>query len=67
MSPTKKVYLSDLSKESLDLSVGPLSCPLKEALVSKAHPRVYLAFDDNQQAQCPYCSTIYVKEKNGAE
>lgn len=47
--PIRKVSAADL----------PLSCPMPEECLWNAHPRVYLALDDDGRAQCPYCGTRY--------
>ena len=37
----------------------PLHCPTKEMSLWNAHPRVYLPIEDNGEAVCPYCGTIF--------
>lgn len=37
----------------------PLCCPLPEMALWNTHPRVYLTFDAQGHAICPYCSTEY--------
>jgi uncharacterized Zn-finger protein len=37
----------------------PLSCPTDKMVLWNAHPKVYLAFDANGVAVCPYCSAHY--------
>ena len=38
----------------------PLSCPLPSMSLWSMHPKVYLAMDQNNQADCPYCGASYV-------
>ena len=38
----------------------PVSCPLPEMALWNAHPKVYLAFDSQARAQCPYCGAEFV-------
>ncbi len=37
----------------------PLSCPMPNARLWDAHPRVYLAITDTGHACCPYCGASY--------
>ena len=37
----------------------PVSCPMSDESLWNAHPRVYLVFDEQGTARCPYCSTEY--------
>ena len=47
-----------ISKQDL-----PVSCPLPSASQWNAHPRVFLTLDDDGTATCPYCSTVYILQK----
>ncbi len=38
----------------------PLACPNELTGAGVAHPRVFLAFDEEGRAVCPYCGTEYV-------
>lgn len=38
----------------------PLSCPMSDARVWDAHPRVYLPIETLGQVTCPYCNAKYV-------
>lgn len=38
----------------------PLSCPLPEMRVWDAHPRVYLAIEEEGNIDCPYCGAHFV-------
>jgi uncharacterized Zn-finger protein len=38
----------------------PLSCPPRDDRVWDAHPRVYLAIEEQGEAVCPYCGTKYI-------
>ncbi len=42
--------------DSPDLSAY---CPNKAMPVWSSHPRVFLDFNDQGRAKCPYCSTQY--------
>ncbi len=37
----------------------PAFCPNKAMPVWSSHPRVYLDMAANNEAKCPYCSTVY--------
>ncbi len=37
----------------------PLSCPAPDAEVWAMHPRVFLPFEQSNQAICPYCGAVY--------
>ncbi len=39
----------------------PLHCPMDDAAIWCAHPKVYLAIEDStdKTARCPYCGTLY--------
>ena len=43
----------------------PISCPMPDMQIWNAHPRVYLALNDNNEAVCPYCGTVYVLKDEG--
>lgn len=44
---------------------GSICCPPRDnQAVWRAHPRIYLALDQNQQVRCPYCSVIYQVESH---
>ncbi len=38
----------------------PLSCPLSDARVWDAHPRVYLPIEETGRVICPYCDAEFV-------
>lgn len=38
----------------------PLSCPLPEAPLWSAHPKVYLPIEANGAATCPYCGARFI-------
>lgn len=38
----------------------PVSCPLPGQVLWNSHPRVYLPFEHNNQAVCPYCEAHFV-------
>lgn len=37
----------------------PIYCPNLKTLLWSSHPRVFLKFDNNDIAKCPYCGTMY--------
>jgi uncharacterized Zn-finger protein len=37
----------------------PAFCPNPKMPVWSSHPKVYLSFDGEGQAACPYCGTAY--------
>jgi uncharacterized Zn-finger protein len=51
-------YYSLVSKNEL-----PFHCPPKEAQKWSMHPKVFLPFDKEGRANCPYCGAIYKLEK----
>jgi uncharacterized Zn-finger protein len=42
-----------------DASYQSAFCPNPKMSLWSAHPRVYLDFQENGEAKCPYCSTVY--------
>ncbi len=48
------------SVEEITSADLPLRCPLPDECVVDAHPRVYLALDNNGHARCHYCSREFV-------
>ena len=51
-------YYSLVSKNEL-----PFHCPPVEAQKWNMHPKVFLPFDKEGRANCPYCGAIYKLEK----
>jgi uncharacterized Zn-finger protein len=44
----------------------PLHCPMPAHADWNSHPRVFLPIEDNGEALCPYCGTLYrLKGKPG--
>ncbi len=37
----------------------PFHCPPKDSSKWNMHPKVFLSFDEDGKANCPYCGTIY--------
>jgi uncharacterized Zn-finger protein len=37
----------------------PLTCPMPNASLWNAHPKVALALNGDGEAHCPYCGTVY--------
>lgn len=42
-----------------DASYKSAYCPNPKMPLWSSHPRVFLDFQDNGEAKCPYCSTVY--------
>jgi len=59
MTHAKKNPACTYEKITVTRDMLPICCPLPDMEVWNAHPRVYLAFNDENQATCPYCSTEY--------
>ena len=55
---SKYTSFSLVSKNEL-----PFHCPTKEAQKWSMHPKVFLSFDEEGRANCPYCGDIYKLEK----
>ena len=45
----------------------PVSCPMPSMCLWNSHPRVYLAFDKDGRARCPYCSAEYLLDADKKE
>jgi uncharacterized Zn-finger protein len=41
----------------------PFHCPAKDSSKWNMHPKVFLSFDENSRANCPYCGTNYRLEQ----
>ena len=41
----------------------PFHCPPKEAQKWSMHPKVFLSFDEQGKASCPYCGASYELEQ----
>lgn len=37
----------------------PVSCPMPDQTLWSQHPRVFMAFDKEGRANCPYCGNRY--------
>lgn len=46
----------------------PIHCPTPGSTLWDSHPRVYIPLEDEPEAKCSYCGTVYrlVDEKNPA-
>ena len=55
---SKHISYSLVSKNEL-----PFYCPPKDAQTWSMHPKVFLSFDKEGKANCPYCGAIYYLEK----
>ncbi|MBW5291090.1 MAG: hypothetical protein Rsou_0793 [Candidatus Ruthia sp. Asou_11_S2] len=56
--------VDDFQKKHVSFSVVeeknlPFHCPPPEAQKWNMHPKVFLKFDKNGKASCPYCSASY--------
>ena len=41
----------------------PFHCPPKDSHKWSMHPKVFLSFDEEGGAYCPYCGAVYKLEK----
>ena len=55
---SKHTSLSMVSKNEL-----PFHCPPKAAQKWNMHPKIFLPFNKEGEANCPYCGAIYKLEK----
>ena len=55
---SKNISHTMVSKNEL-----PFHCPPKEAQKWNMHPKIFLPFDEEGRAKCPYCGAIYKLEK----
>jgi uncharacterized Zn-finger protein len=62
MSNELEVEALKNNKNVIEIARGnlPASCPPHSTQTWDLHPRVVLAFDDNDKAQCPYCGAQYL-------
>jgi uncharacterized Zn-finger protein len=37
----------------------PVHCPPRDSSKWNMHPKVFLPFDENGKANCPYCGALY--------
>lgn len=47
------------SVELDDASYQSAYCPNPKMALWSSHPRVFLDFQENGEAKCPYCGTVY--------
>lgn len=40
-------------------SALPAYCPTEEMGLWNSHPRVYIPLEENKEARCPYCGTLF--------
>ncbi len=38
----------------------PLCCPSQDMRIWDSHPRVFLAIEEKNTIDCPYCGTAYI-------
>lgn len=52
---------SPVTHPMVDVSAAevPVFCPNPAMPLWSSHPRVFLHFDENGEARCPYCGTGY--------
>lgn len=55
MNPKVDVSVVELDGASYESAY----CPNPNMPLWATHPRVFLSFDANGEARCPYCSTVY--------
>ena len=53
-SSSKQAPVIKVSEDDL-----PLSCPMPDQTLWNQHPRVFMAFDKEGRASCPYCGNCY--------
>lgn len=53
--------MNDEREHVINSSDLPLHCPMDDAAIWCAHPKVYLAIEDSKDktSRCPYCGTLY--------
>ncbi len=53
--------LNDEREQVIKSSDLPLHCPVDDAAIWCAHPKVYLSIEDSadKTSRCPYCGTLY--------
>lgn len=55
--------MSEAAKKDEVVELGakdlPAFCPNRAMPIWSSHPRVFLDFDVNHEAKCPYCGTVY--------
>ena len=44
----------------------PLHCPMDDAALWSAHPRVFLPIEETGEAKCPYCGASYRLKSSAA-
>ncbi|MCG6871987.1 MAG: zinc-finger domain-containing protein [Gammaproteobacteria bacterium] len=49
-----------LQRVSVTRADLPVHCPGGDMTLWNTHPRVYLPLDEEGEATCPYCGTVYV-------
>lgn len=42
----------------------PVACPMPDQTLWNQHPRVFMAFDDDGRASCPYCGNRFQLAKS---
>ncbi|MDH5378280.1 MAG: zinc-finger domain-containing protein [Gammaproteobacteria bacterium] len=53
-------HQSKASTQEVKAEQLPLHCPMDESSAWSSHPRVFLPFDKEGHARCPYCGAEYV-------
>jgi len=64
-APTPTSPASTASAPRIEVSAAdlPLYCPRPDAPLWSAHPRVFLEIEENGEARCPYCGTLYALKR----
>lgn len=60
-SPARDGLVQPNARNSYEVTAAdlPLSCPMPGMQLWNSHPRVYLAFNADGRAKCPYCSAEF--------
>lgn len=61
MATESKETIITIAEKSL-----PAFCPNPAMPRWSSHPRVFLEFDQNGNAKCPYCGSLYHVNRQGA-
>jgi len=58
----QKAYNTPNAKTAVEVKTGdlPIHCPVTGSSLWDSHPKVYIPVAENDgEAKCPYCGTIY--------
>ncbi len=57
MNGSEKIEVTPVELD--DASYQSVFCPNPKMPIWSSHPRVFLDFQKNGEAKCPYCGTVY--------